>query len=197
MKKSFTVNSLALLLFATSIHMTRCDATNNQPSFYQVVITWFFGNSYQPHNNSDQAPVDVTAQDYINQFRCDLNGPATHQNRKPVIPWHEVDEMEAVIREELRNINLRDRDMANQIIRSVLLNQVKTETVLDLNQLRQEGLYISPEEYQSIPNSHECNILARLNRAPHLNGESIAQYFGENRKNETKKAVLKKYNAFH
>jgi|GEM_PF-3192902 len=189
MTKSFVINTLAIIFLIATVHITGTQIPNDPPSYYQIVIEAIFGKTEQQQDNSDQAPDNITAQDYIAQFRADLNGTA-HHNRIPVIPWHEVNEMAITIKQELRNTNLHNVDKTNQIIRSVLLNHVKTKTIADLNELQREGYYIAPDDYTTIPDSHEYSMLARLNRMPHLKGESIAHFFGEHRKNSTKKYVI-------
>lgn len=191
--KLFKANTLALCLLATSGQIILGDTPNNPPSYWQIAITFFFGNQEQPHNDSNQAPAGITAQDYINQLRSDLNGSTNH-NRLPVIPWTEVSEIEQTLKEELRFVDLRNSDMVNNKIYSVLADHVKTKTVTDLNELAQEGFWITAQDYQIIPNSNECNMFARLERMPHLNGEAIAQYFGEHRKNSTRQSVINRNN---
>ena len=191
--KLFKANTLVICLLATSVQIILGDTPNNPPSYWQIFITFFAGNQSEQENNPHQAPVGITAQDYINQLRSNLNGSANH-NRLPIIPWTEVDEIEQTLKEELRFVDLRNSDMVNNKIRSILANHVKTKTVTDLNELNQEGFYITAQDYQTIPNSNECNMFARLERMPHLNGEAIAQYFGEHRKNSTRQSVLNRKN---
>lgn len=178
MNKLSKTTVLALCLLATSTQTTQCVSSG-----WQVFITFLFGDSQpQSQNSSDQAPAGVTVEDYITQFRYDLNG-SVDQNRNPVIPWDEVKEMEATIKEELRFTNLRDKETVNNKIRSILLNHVKTKTISDLKQLTHDGFYLTSDDYTRISNSNENNMLARLSQIPHLNGEAIAQYFGAARKN--------------
>lgn len=70
-----------------------------------------------------------------------------------------------------------------------MCNQVKTGTAKDLNMLASEGFYITRKEYQTIPNAYENNMIARLGKMPHLNGEAIAQYFGEMRKESIRNSL--------
>lgn len=188
MNKLFKANTLTICLLATTVQVIQGDMPNNPLSYWQVLITFFSGNQPKQQNNSNQAPAGVTAQDYTAQFRIDLNGAAPY-NSTPVIPWHEVNEMIAIIEHELRFADLRNIDKVNQIILSVLPPFVKTKTKGDLDELPQKGIYPTAKDYATIPNSNEYNLLARLNRIPHLNGEAIAQYFGERRKNSTRQSV--------
>jgi hypothetical protein len=197
MNKSPKVAFLALALLATINHITQCYSPDNPPSTLQVIFTFFFGQSQpQPQNNPDQAPAGVTTQDYLTQFRYDLNG-TTDTRKEAIIPWHEVQKMEEAIKKELGLIDLRDRNKVNEAIRSVLLNQVKTETIADIRKAEAKGYVTTPEDYQVIPNTHEYDMIARLGRAPHLNGESIAQYFGEARKQATRKALRERHSNYN
>jgi hypothetical protein len=165
-------SSLALILLITTFQIK----PNNPPSYWQIFITFFYENPQQ-QENPNQAPAGVTEDHYIAQFYSDMNG------RSCIIPLHEMQEMETAIRQELRNIDLRDKDEANRIIRKVLRNQGKIGSKRDLYDLEhREGFYVSTEEYETIPNSYKKNISARLNRMRHLNGEALAQYYGETRK---------------
>lgn len=196
MNKLFKAHTLAICLLVTSAHVTCSTVPNNPPSYWQVLITFFSGNQPEQQNSSDQAPDGVTVQDYIAQFRADLNGTAQY-NRMPVIPWHEVDEMAATIEQELYHTDLRNQDKTNQRIRAVICNHVKGKTILYLNQLERDGFYITPEECQSIAKSHENNIRVRLESIPHLNGESIAQYFGESHKNKIRDNLRNRGNRYN
>ncbi len=168
--------SLALILLTATFQ--------NTPSpFDWLFAAWRFCSS-QPQENSDQAPANVTIDNYIAQFRSDMNGQSI------VIPWDEMQEMEAAIRKELRSIDLRDKNLANNIIRSVLCNQVKTGTIRDLDALKKEGFYITSDDYAKISSSNENNIIARLGRMPHLNGSAIAQYYGETRKHSLRNSLI-------
>src|SRR5260221_13283777 len=84
-----------LLILITSSQALQC----NHPSNWQMFITFIFGEE-QPQNNPDQASTDVNIDNYIAQFRSDLNG----HTGTIVIPLHEVEEMEKALRAELRNI---------------------------------------------------------------------------------------------
>jgi hypothetical protein len=169
-------SSLTLILLTTTFQ--------NTPSpFDWLFAAWRFCSSQQ-QENTGQAPAGVTADDYIAQFRSDINGQST------VIPWNEMQEMEAAIRKELRTIDLRDKNLANNIIRSVLCNQVKTGTIRDLDALKEEGFYITSDEYTRISSSNENNIIARLGRMSHLNGSAIAQYYGETRKHSLRNSLI-------
>src|SRR5690242_16810728 len=100
--------ALALILFTTTSQILP-----NPPSYWQIFVTLVFGNP-QPQENPDQAPAGVNINDYIAQLRSDLNG---QNNRyEPVIPAHEMSEIEAAVKTNLRNIDLRDKDMTNQVI---------------------------------------------------------------------------------
>jgi hypothetical protein len=152
--------------------------------FDWIFVAWFFGSSQQQQENPDQAPAGVTTDSYIAQFRSDLNGQSS------VIPLNEMQEMEAAIRQELRNVDLRNKDNVNQIIRSVVCNQVKIGTIRDLDALKREGFYITADDYTKISSSNESNMFARLERMPHLNGAAIAQYFGETRKHSLRNSLI-------
>ncbi len=176
MNKLLKNSSFTLILLTTTLQTT--------PSpFDWVFFAWFFGSSQQ-QESPDQVPAGVTEDDYVAQFRSDMNGQSC------VIPLNEMQEMEAAIKQELRNIDLRDKDLANQIIRSAICNQVKTGTARDLNALKREGFYITADDYTKISSSNENNIIARLGRMPHLNGAAIAQYFGETRKNSLRSSLI-------
>jgi hypothetical protein len=182
MNKLLKNSSLALILLITTFQIK----PNNPPSYWQIFITWIPWNQ-QPQENPNEAPAGVTIDDYITQFHSDL---------RDLIPSRDMQEMETNIRAELYNINLRDKDKANQIMRSIIGNQVRIGTNRDLDALRGEGFYITPNEKVTIPNSYEQNVFARLNRMPHLNGEAIAQYFGETRK-ESIRNSLRNRTSYH
>jgi hypothetical protein len=181
MIKTFKQCTIALILLTTTsqiLPVLTPGNTNNPPSYWQIVINLFWRNPQQPQENQDQAPAGVTENAYIAQLRSDVNGQSC------IIPWDEMNEIEKTIRKELRNIDLCDTDKANQIIRSALCNQVPTGTKRDMITLaHEEGCYYTQKEYETIPTSYENNIIARLGRMPHLNGEAIAEYYGEARKN--------------
>ena len=206
MNKSLTTNTLALCLLITIVQTTQSSTPNNPPSYWQIAVNIFFGDSQpEPANPQStqapisitaQAPISVTAQDYVTQLRSDLNG-STNQNRLPVIPWNEVNEIEQALKEELHLVDVRNIDYVNQIIRSILISHVKTKTIMDLNDLKREGFIVTAQDYQEIPNSNESNMLARLNRMPHLSGQAIAQYFGQQRRNATRQSILNRSNTFN
>lgn len=174
MNKLLKNSSLALILLTTTLQ------TIPTPFDWHIIISWFSWNQ-QPQENSDQAPAGVTIDDYITQFHSDLRG---------LIPSHDMQEMDTSIRAELCNINLRDKDKANQIMRSIIGNQVRIGTKRDLDALEHiESFYITSHEKVTISNSYEQNVFARLNRMPHLNGEAIAQYFGETRKESIRNSL--------
>jgi hypothetical protein len=177
MKKQLQISTLAATLLITT-----CQAIpNNPPSYWQIFITFVYGDQ-QPQGNGDLAPTGVTEDDYIAQFRSDMNG--RDHRYGPIIPLNEMQEMETAIKSNLRNIDLRDKDIANQIIRSILIEQVKKGTQRDLDALAREGFYTTREECRAISTSYENNIRVRLESIPHnLNGAAIAQYFGNERKN--------------
>jgi hypothetical protein len=185
MNKLLKNSSLTLILLTTTLQTipTPCDL--------RIFIPWFWSNP-QPQENPDQAPAGVTEDDYIAQFHSDMNGQSC------IIPLNEMQEMEAAIRQELRNIDLRDKDLTNQIIRSVLCNQVKIGTERDMNVLSQYksgGFRYTRKEFETIPTSYENNIRVRLESIPHnLNGAAVAQYFGEARKNSLRNDYKKRNN---
>ncbi len=112
-------------------------------------------------------------------------------NKNISLSLNEMQEMETAIRKELRNIDLRDKDLANQTIRSILCSQVKTGTKQDMEALTcEEGFYYTRKQYETIPTSYENNMIARLGRMPHLNGEALAEYFGEARKNSLRHELI-------
>ena len=200
MNKPFKTTILALCLFATHAQMVQCSSGNNSLSYWQIVVNSFSCDSQpqsQSQDNPEQAPAGVTVQDYINQFRCDLNGPE-NQNRNPIIPWSEVEEMEAAIRKELHSTaNIRDTEIVNNKIRSIVVNHVKTKTFSDLQELLRvrEGYNVTNQDCRIISESNESNMIARLGQMPHLNGEAIAQYFGAARKNSLRNILInKRYN---
>lgn len=186
MNKLLKITTLSVILFTTTLQTTPAP-------FDWVFVAWLFGNpQQQPQKNPDQAPAGVTADDYIAQFRSDLNGQSC------VIPWDEVNEMERTLRQELRNVDLRDKDLVNQIIRSILCNQVNIGTQRDMNILSEYetgNFFYESEEFKTIPTSYENNIRVRLESIPHnLNGAAIAQYFGEARKNSLRIDYRKRNN---
>lgn len=188
MFKSSKFFTVTLILLIANSQELQC----SNPSHWQMFITFIFGET-QPRSNTDQAPDNVTIDNYIAQFRSDLNG----HTGAIIIPLDEVQEMETILRTELRSCNLQNTDMVNQKIRSVIINQVKEGTISDLNELKSETYYsnqffIISQDYQTIPNSYENNIIARLNKTPHLSGYAIAQYFGETRKNEIRDSLIKR-----
>ena len=196
MNKTLKNNALVLILLTTSIQTLQCYVENNNaPSTWQMFITFLYGNPEQPPVKTNQVPTGITEEHYIAQFCYDLNGER-HPNKIPLIPWNEVDKMAAIMRPKLRLIDLNNPNQANKVIRSVLKDYVKTETINDLLQshdLVDHGMGYS--DVESIATSTRGNIKASLKRAPHLNGESIAQYFGEHRKSAARRAFFdRKYN---
>lgn len=179
MNKLLKNSSFTLILLTTTFQTI----PNNPPSYWQMFITFVWDNPQQ-QESYDQAPAGVTADDYITQFRSDLNGQSC------MIPLNEMHEMEATIKNELRNTDLRNKNNVNEIICSVLCNQVRIGTIRDLNALQREGVYITSDDYAKISSSNENNIIARLERMPHLNGAAIAQYFGETRKHSLRNALI-------
>jgi hypothetical protein len=170
MNKLLKKSTLSIILLTTTFQ------TIPTPCEWHFIL-WPFGTSQQ-QENSDQAPVGVTENDYIAQFISDMNGQSC------VIPLNEMQEMITAIRQNLRNIDSRDKDLANQIIRAVACNQAKMGTKKDMLILaREEGHHYTQEEYETIPASYENNVRVRLESIPHnLNGLAIAQYYGEERK---------------
>ncbi|HEX4069342.1 MAG TPA: hypothetical protein VHX42_04545 [Candidatus Babeliales bacterium] len=177
MNKVLKTTTLATILLTTTSQVIPTPF----PS-WQILISWFSYNP-QPQENPDQAPAGVTIDNYIAQFRSDLNGQYC------IISWEEMNEMEKALQQELRNLDIRDKDLVNQTIRSVLCNQVKIGTIRDLNALKHEGFYIAQKEYETIPTAYENNMIARLGQMRHLNGQAIAQYFGETRKTSIRNSL--------
>jgi hypothetical protein len=180
MNKLLKNSSLALILLATTFQ------TIPTPFDWHIIISWFSWNQ-QPQENPDQAPAGVTIDNYVAQFYSDMNG------RSCIIPLDEMQEMEIAIRKELliRNIDLRNEDLVNQEIRSVLCGQLKTGIRRDMRALAREKNYrFTQEEFETIPNSYENNLIARLGRMPHLNGEAIAEYYGIARKNSLERDYI-------
>ena len=178
MEKSNKKNLLILSLFLTA-HPTICDQNNDQ-SFFAALMQFVFGNQqHQPQKQqNEQAPEGVTVDDYITQLRYDLNG-AYHPNKTPVIPWKEIDAIEQSARVQLRNTNLRDRDRVNQKIGSVLIDHVEKQTILTLDSLARQGYQLNVAEQRAIRESMGRNIATRLEEIPHLNGEALHQFFGQ------------------
>ncbi len=170
MNKLLKNSFLSLILLTTTLQ------TLPTPCEWRFIL-WPFGTPQQ-QEISDQAPAGITEDDYIAQFISNMNGQSC------VIPLNEMQEMVAAIRQNLYSIDSRDKDLANQIMRAVLCNQVKTGTKKDMLTLaREEGHHYTQEEYETIPTSYENNVRVRLENIPHnLNGPAIAQYYGEERK---------------
>jgi len=108
-----------------------------------------------------------------------------------------MEAMETVIRAKLRNQNLHDEYAIKRIFYKALANQARDGSISDLNDLQKEAFksknfFITPQDYQTIPNSNKENVKARLKRMPHLNGEAIAQYYGEARKNSVRDSLIKR-----
>ena len=102
-KKCLIISALFLLI---NTQPTLCDEPNNDSFWYTLLFGWGNNNTpQQPRQSDEEAPEGVTIEDYINQLRYDLNG-AFYHNRKPVIPWNEVDEIANAARVELRKTNL-------------------------------------------------------------------------------------------
>lgn len=167
------VITLFLLTASTQIQCT--------PSGLQAWIIFFLGDS-QPQNNPDQIPTGVTKEHYVAQIVSDLRG----------LPIKDLLNIEHQLKEKLSLSDIQKPDLANQKTRSFLADYVKTDTVTDLDELKKEGLYVTPEDYKTIPQSYENNMIARLTNMSDLNGLGIAQYFGESRKSSIREYLTKR-----
>lgn len=189
---------LALILFTTTTQtlpiLTPQRSGNNpvnSPTYWQIFITLIYGNP-QPQENPDQAPIGVSVDNYIAQVRSDLNGQTSRY--APLIPLNEMQEIEAAMKINLCSTDTKD--IANNKIRSILIAQVGKGTLKDLYELaNKERFYVSEEEYITIPASYENNARVTLEKTPHnLNGEAIAPYYGENRKNSVRHDLMNRNN---
>src|SRR5438132_3783316 len=152
MAKISKITIIASILLITNFQALQC---SNPLSRWEMFIAFIFGDEQQLQDNIDQNINNLTIDNYIAQFRSDLNG----HNGAIIIPLHEMEAMESTLRVELRNINLNNKDLANQKMRSAIIDQVKNGTTRDLDALKREGFYITSQDYQTIPHSNENNII--------------------------------------
>jgi len=195
MNKSVTENLLITTLVLTTMQTAHGNQSNDD-SFWCAFFGWCTGNtqqqeSYKPdHKKHDaEAPEGITIEDYLNQFACDLNGARHYPNRPPVIPHEEVEEMKAAARQQLHYVDLRNVNHTNQILRAVMVDHVQNKTNLDIKALKQQGHFIDKAQEQAIIKSQGENIAARLEAMKSLNGEALAQFFGESRTNMVRRYV--------
>jgi hypothetical protein len=181
---------IIIFLLITSAQATYA-SPNNPPSYWQIFIGIFYKQP-QPNYNDDTTPIDATIENYIMQLRYDLNGDTSH-TRTPIIPASSMRKIEAKLRKELQSSDMNDRDLLNQKTRSLLVDLVKSETNNEINELEKEGIFVTNQDRSAIINSYENNIIARLNRMPHLNGEALAEFFGANHKHSVRRIILQSY----
>jgi hypothetical protein len=160
---------LILFLLTTSVQVITC-SPNDANGLWQVIVNIFYSNpAKQPQ---DQLPAGITVDDYLAQWRFDLNG-AYYPNKVPLIPWQDIFAIENVAKTELHNIDLRNKDYANQIIGSVMKNYVESQAKTEARK------YTSDEDLINRTSSAIGNSFAtRLEHTPNRDGHALHQFFG-------------------
>ncbi len=173
MNKSCNVYTLTALLLVTSTQLVKSSPNDNN-GLWRVIIEIFYGKPpVEPQQSQEQAPAGVTVDDYLIQWRFDLNG-ALNPNRTPLIPWQDIFAIEDAAKVELQKVDLRKKDYVNQIMGSIMKNHVESQAK------REARKYTTDQDVINRTSSAIGNSFAtRLEQTPNRDGHALHQFFGK------------------
>jgi hypothetical protein len=182
------VTALLFVTIASSAIIPQIKCEPNGPGFFFSFIYWLTNKKqYERRSPANTAPSGISMQDYFTQLKWDLNGNPQYKNN--IIPSADVEAIIALARPHLASADLRNIDYANQLIRSAIRTRVEDQTAAILNKLEESGTFIGSSAKQAIIQSYGNNVGARLEAIPHLNGESLYQFFGTNLENSIRSSI--------